>query len=547
MKPWRFFLLLGIAFIINGPALAAPGVPQDLAATITKQAFPPDGSTVAYDTEITYTLAISAPLSVTLRLYDPLDSHLAWGTFLPPTYGVRFDPQSHALTGTLERPTRQITLSYKVHLGADAPALPPVGSSVISNTAYLYQGHFTISLAQPSNTTHHAVTRRAIAYLPLLLRDFPPNQLPYAPANPTPPDRATDQDSPLTLQWSGGDPDGNAVTYDVYLDQGISTPQTKVCTSVTEPRCEVNVAYDATYAWQVIATDSRDGVTAGPVWLFTMRDKPLPAWLTYLNNIRQGAALPSVDENATWSEGCWLHARYMVKNDYIGHQEDPNNPWYTKAGALAASKSNTMVYSNVSASDEDAIDMWMEGPFHAVGIIDPRLHTSGFGSYREAIGTWQMGAALDVLRGLGELPSGLTFPVFWPTNDATMPLLAYHGYEAPDPLTSCSGYQAPSGPPIILQLGSGDVTPQVTGHSFSKNGTALEHCVFDETNYSNPDSSYQSLGRSVLGSRDAVVLMPRAPLEANTRYTVTITANGATYTWSFVTAATAQPLHGLSH
>lgn len=62
---------------------------------------------------------------------------------------------------------------------------------------------------------------------------------------------------------------------------------------------------------------------------------------------------------------------------------------------------------------------------------------------------------------------------------------------------------------------------------------ACEHCVFDETNYTNPDSSAQSLGRSILNSRDAIVIMPREPLVSGARYTVSITVNGTEYTWSF--------------
>ncbi len=86
---------------------------------------------------------------------------------------------------------------------------------------------------------------------------------------------------------------------------------------------------------------------------------------------------------------------------------------------------------------------------------------------------------------------------------------------------------------IILQIGSGNLTPSVTAHSFTQGTTPLEHCVFDETNYTNPDSSTQSTGRSILNSRDAIVLIPRAPLTAGATYTVSITTNGQTYLWSF--------------
>lgn len=260
---------------------------------------------------------------------------------------------------------------------------------------------------------------------------------------------------------------------------------------------------------------------------------PAPAWLARLNAYRGVAYLSPASENPTWSEGCRNHARYMVKNDVLQHSEEPSNPWYTSQGDDCARAANIMTSAMTSFGDEEAIDLWMRGPFHALGIIDPALAQVGYGSYREADGGQQMGAALDVIRGLGAVPPPSAFPIAWPGDGATMPLLAYDGSELPNPLTGCPGYVAPSGPPIILQLGDGSMTPIVTAHSFLRDGTPLEHCVFDETSYTHPDSGEQEVGRSVLGIRDAIVLMPRAPLVAGTRYTVSITVSGRTHTWSF--------------
>jgi hypothetical protein len=61
----------------------------------------------------------------------------------------------------------------------------------------------------------------------------------------------------------------------------------------------------------------------------------------------------------------------------------------------------------------------------------------------------------------------------------------------------------------------------------------LEHCVFDETTYTNPNGAEQNLGRAVLDARDAIVLLPRAPLDRQTNYSVSITADNQTYRWTF--------------
>ena len=107
-----------------------------------------------------------------------------------------------------------------------------------------------------------------------------------------------------------------------------------------------------------------------------------------------------------------------------------------------------MVSGSDSSTDQYGIDLWMSGPFHGVAILDPQLEVVGFGSYRESIGTWKMGATLDVSRGRtsAEPPAG-TYPVMWPGDGQSTTILGYRGTEWPDPLTSCPGISATYGDP----------------------------------------------------------------------------------------------------
>ena len=260
-----------------------------------------------------------------------------------------------------------------------------------------------------------------------------------------------------------------------------------------------------------------------------------PTWLEYLNYFRSLAGIAAVNGNASWSQGDWLHSRYMVKNDFIGHSEDPGNAWYSNEGDLAARTSNLLASSSHTATDLAAIEGWMQAPFHGVGILDPQLHQVGYGSFREQIGGLQMGAALDVLRGLQDLPDAVEYPIAWPGEGVTVPLFSHTG-EYPDPLSSCAGYSSPAGLPIILQIGAGEITPQVTSHSFKRGNLELPHCVFDETSYNNPDGFAESLGRAILNFRDAIILIPRAPLIPGEAYSVSITVNGESLQWSFFAA-----------
>ncbi len=260
---------------------------------------------------------------------------------------------------------------------------------------------------------------------------------------------------------------------------------------------------------------------------------PTPAWLDYFNLFRASANLPLLDENPDWSNGGWLHSRYMVKNDYVGHSEDPANPWYSPEGLAAAQNGNVFVTSWLAALDETALNFWLAAPFHAVSMMDPRLATTGFGSYREGDGGWQYGATLDVARGRTNTPDPGTYPLPYPQNGSDFWLTSYNGGEFPDPLTPCPGYSTPTGPGLILQLGTGGNTPSISNASLTANGSPQEICVYDETNYTHPDPTTQSRGRLILNGRDAIVIMPRNPLVVGQSYTASITNNGQTHTWSF--------------
>ena len=260
-------------------------------------------------------------------------------------------------------------------------------------------------------------------------------------------------------------------------------------------------------------------------------------WLDYINSFRSSMDLQDLSETIEWSYGAELHSRYMVKNDYVTHYEDPSNPWYTPEGAEAGGNSNVFVSGSLATADEAAIDFWMTAPFHAISIIDPQLATTGFGSYRQDDGGWEMGASLDVTRGRGPLPQETNFPLLFPPPDGQTWLLRYWGNEFPNPLTSCPGYTAPTGPPIMVQLGAGSITPDVLGFTLEADGQPLEGCFFDETSYVNSNPSPQNSGRIVLGNRDAVILMPRQPLAAGKEYTVTLTTSDEIIKWTFSTVS----------
>lgn len=124
----------------------------------------------------------------------------------------------------------------------------------------------------PQPTYYFGIGTRTF-YIPLAAGGYgpaPANSPPHQPSSPLPADGSAGYNVHPTLAWSGGDPDGDPVAYDVYLEAGDSSPDVRVCSDQFGPQCDPGWLDSSTdYYWQVVATDSHGHTTAGPVWDLT--------------------------------------------------------------------------------------------------------------------------------------------------------------------------------------------------------------------------------------------------------------------------------------
>jgi hypothetical protein len=98
------------------------------------------------------------------------------------------------------------------------------------------------------------------------------NHAPNIPSSPSPAHGATGVAPSVTLSWTGGDPDQDAVTYRVVLDTIINNPTAQVCSGSATSCATGTLAPGTDYYWRVYATDEHGASTAGPVWHFRTTD-----------------------------------------------------------------------------------------------------------------------------------------------------------------------------------------------------------------------------------------------------------------------------------
>jgi Cysteine-rich secretory protein family len=246
-------------------------------------------------------------------------------------------------------------------------------------------------------------------------------------------------------------------------------------------------------------------------------------WLGIVNTYRAMSGLESVTANGTWSAQGQAHSCYMLLNG-ISHDEIPGRPGYTTGGDTAGNSGNVAVSSAPSATARNHIDLWMTGPFHAIGILRHNLRSSGFGlcSATDAPTPWRSGGTLDVIRGIDSSVPRPASPIVFPGNGATVPLHSFIT-ESPNPMTMC-GWTGSAGLPLIAMMpgGVGAANASLSGPS-----GPIETCVLHGGNASD------GTARAILAGDNAVVVMPRTPLADGT-YTATVnTDGGGSVTWSF--------------
>jgi hypothetical protein len=246
-------------------------------------------------------------------------------------------------------------------------------------------------------------------------------------------------------------------------------------------------------------------------------------WLGIVNTYRQMSGLNPITANPTWSAEARAHSCYMLLNG-ISHDEIPGRPGYTPGGDVAGNSGNVAVSSSISATARNHIDLWMTGPFHAIGILRHNLTSSGFGlcTGENTPTPWRSGGTLDVIRGLDMSRPRPSTPILFPGDGATVPLNAFIT-EFPNPMTLC-GWTGNAGLPLFAMMPN-DVT--AANSTLTGPNGPIETCTLHKGN-----TGADGTARAILDGDNAVIVMPRQILADGT-YTVNVNSNGGNVSWSF--------------
>jgi hypothetical protein len=120
-----------------------------------------------------------------------------------------------------------------------------------------------------------AVYNRSIGYVDETIIAHIPNSPPFKPSDPIPENGTINVSANVDFKWDCNDPDGDELTYNVYL--GKTTPPPLIISNLSEPFYDPGLLdFKATYYWKIVADDNRGGSNESSIWNFTTKSNKPP-------------------------------------------------------------------------------------------------------------------------------------------------------------------------------------------------------------------------------------------------------------------------------
>ncbi len=152
-------------------------------------------------------------------------------------------------------------VSYSWDFNGDG-VVDKTGTQPYYNYTYSSAGTYTVTLTVTDNDGLTASTSKQITVSP---PNNPPSVSLLSPQNGNTFDSST---TSVALQWSGSDPDGDSLTYDLYF--GTSSSPSLYDSSLASTSYTISVSAGKTYYWKIVADDGNGGTASSAVWSFSV-------------------------------------------------------------------------------------------------------------------------------------------------------------------------------------------------------------------------------------------------------------------------------------
>ncbi len=147
------------------------------------------------------------------------------------------------------------------------------------------------------------------------------NDPPNTPSSPNPADGATDVPVTADISWTGGDPNGDPVTYDIYFGTSSSPP--KIVSNQSGTTYDPGTMNHATtYYWKIVAWDNHGASAAGSIWHFTTHNDP-PNTPSSPNPSNHATGV-SVNADLSWTGGDPNPGDVVTYDVYFGTATPPS-------------------------------------------------------------------------------------------------------------------------------------------------------------------------------------------------------------------------------
>lgn len=166
-------------------------------------------------------------------------------------------------TSTIDPDGDDVYYQYDWGNNVQSSWLGPFPSGVAMQTSYRWNSPGTYAVRVRARDVYGSQSSWSISLSVTMM-----NRAPFPPIDPIPSNTMIDIQRNPVLYWTGMDPDGDILCFDVYF--GTQNPPSKVVSNQSSSSFSPGVlSYKTTYFWMIQARDGFGGMTNGPLWSFS--------------------------------------------------------------------------------------------------------------------------------------------------------------------------------------------------------------------------------------------------------------------------------------